>query len=236
MVLLFVYNNRPYLYRKNSWKTKIIPWKVRPPGIFQGFPGGQRFPFWGPSSRVPANSEAASHLAALLRTCSALAQFQAQQQAAKKLQSWKRHRWQRRKYLATRWVFCFVFFLPFFGLVICFFVFKEENGVAFMVKSLSVRDEMIHNLDDFIWNCWGLKPNHWKTFIWAPVFSIFFWGPQKNYKKTCRSPNSSKKNLAFCCGKKNLSHDAILGSLLKMPAIILVVTMFWVVKLGGWRK
>jgi len=47
-------------------------------------------------------AKAASHLAALLRTCSALAQFQAQQQAAKKLQSWKRHRWQRRKYLAQR--------------------------------------------------------------------------------------------------------------------------------------
>lgn len=42
---------------------------------------------------------------------------------------------------------CFLFCI-FFGLVICFFFLRD--GVAFMVKSLSVSNEMIHNLDDFI--------------------------------------------------------------------------------------
>lgn len=42
---------------------------------------------------------------------------------------------------------CFLFCI-FLGLVICFFFLRD--GVAFMVKSLSVSNEMIHNLDDFI--------------------------------------------------------------------------------------
>lgn len=40
------------------------------------------------------------------------------------------------------------FILHFFGVGDLFFFLRD--GVAFMVKSLSVSNEMIHNLDDFI--------------------------------------------------------------------------------------
>lgn len=41
------------------------------------------------------------------------------------------------------------FILHFFWVGDLFFFFLRD-GVAFMVKSLSVSNEMIHNLDDFI--------------------------------------------------------------------------------------
>lgn len=161
---------------KNTSHKIFIPWKVRPPWHF---PGISRWP-----TPPPVGSQPTPRPLATWPPCFApAARWHSSKRSSRLPKSYKvgngtggngENIWQ----LGGFFVF---FILHFFWVGDLLFFLKRWGCIHGEIVVGEQWDDS--QFGRFYSNFCGLKPNHWKTFIWAPVFSIFFLGTPKKLQK-----------------------------------------------------